>query len=77
MYRLFRTPLLTFDTLTRLSESLEAPAALDDPTCLPDAWSRDRARLRKRLQTLVREPIIREAIFVASPDLDRAIFRTT
>ena len=70
-----RTPLLPFDTLIRLSQNLEAPAAVDDPTHVPDAWSRDRARLRERLQALVREPAIREAIFVASPDLDRAIDR--
>jgi len=70
-----RTPLLPLDTLTRLSEGLEAPGALDDPAHLPDAWSRDRARLRERLQALLREPAIREAIFVASPDLDHAIDR--
>ena len=70
-----RTPLLPFETLTRLSENLEAPTALDDPTRLADAWSRDRARLRERLQALLRTPAIREAIFVASPDLDRAIER--
>ena len=70
-----RTPLLPFDTLIRMSEDLEAPAAVDDPSRLPDAWSHDRARLRARLRARVREPAIREAIFVASPDLDRAIDR--
>jgi thiopeptide-type bacteriocin biosynthesis protein len=70
-----RTPLLPFETLTRLSEGLEAPETLAHPDRLPDAWSRDRARLGERLQALVRDPVIREAIFVASPDLDRAIDR--
>lgn len=70
-----RTPLLPLDTLTRLSQDLEAPGALADPRHLPDAWSRDRARLRDRLQALLREPAIREAIFLASPDLDQAIGR--
>jgi lantibiotic biosynthesis protein len=70
-----RTPLLPFETLTRLSEGLAAPTALDDPTCLADAWARDRARLREQLQALLRTPVIREAIFIASPDLDRAIDR--
>ncbi len=70
-----RTPLLPFDALIRLSENLEAPTAVDDPTRLPDAWLRDRARIRERLRALVREPAVREAIFVASPDLDRAIDR--
>jgi len=68
-----RTPLLPLDALIRLSAGLEA--ALADPSQLPDAWSRDRARLRERLQALVREPVIREAIFLASPDLDQAIAR--
>lgn len=70
-----RTPLLPFHTLLRLSENLEATAAIDDPVRFADAWARDRARLRERLQELVREPAIREAIFIASPDLDRAIDR--
>src|SRR5262245_38778466 len=70
-----RTPLLPLETLTRLSQGLEAPAAFADSSRLPDAWSRDRTRLRERLQALVREPAIREAIFIASPDLDRAIER--
>src|SRR5262245_24708235 len=70
-----RTPLLPLETLTQLSEGLEAPAALDDPTRLRHAWSGDRARLRERLQALVRTPVVREAIFVASPDLDDAIDR--
>src|SRR5215468_11017874 len=70
-----RTPLLPLDTLTQLSEGLEAPAALDDSTRMGHAWSRDRARLRERLQALVATPVIREAIFVASPDLDDAIGR--
>lgn len=70
-----RTPLLPLDTLTRLSEGLEAPAALADSDRLHDAWSRDRARVRDRLQALLRDPVIREAIFVASPDLDHAIGR--
>ena len=74
-----RTPLLPVDTLTSLSEGLEAPAAtataIDDPARLADAWSRDRARLRQRLQAIARTPAVREAIFVASRDLDRAIDR--
>ncbi len=70
-----RTPLLPLETLVRLSEGLEAPGALDDANGLRSAWSRDRSRLRQRLQTLVRTPVVREAIFVASPELDQAIDR--
>jgi thiopeptide-type bacteriocin biosynthesis protein len=70
-----RTPLLPFETLMRLSEEIDAPEALGDPSCLRGAWSRDRALFRQRLQALVRTPLIRDAIFVASPDLDQAIDR--
>jgi hypothetical protein len=52
------------------SEVLEAPEALDDPTRLERALAADRARLRARLHDAVSRPEVREALFVASPDLD-------
>jgi hypothetical protein len=70
-----RTPLLPFEVAESLSDALEARAALDDRDRLEAALDRDRARIRARLRALVSEPAIREAIFVASPDLDRAIDR--
>jgi thiopeptide-type bacteriocin biosynthesis protein len=70
-----RTPFLPFDTAVRLGDGLEAPAALGDRHRLIDALSRDRARVRARLQTLANTAAIRDAIFVASPDLALAIDR--
>jgi thiopeptide-type bacteriocin biosynthesis protein len=68
-----RTPLLPFGSLVGVSDDLEAPAATDDPARLLDAWVRDLARVRHHLRTLVQMPAVREALFVASPDLDRAL----
>jgi thiopeptide-type bacteriocin biosynthesis protein len=67
----FRTPLLPFDVLEAWGAGLEAATA-----AAPDrasALARDRALLRARLRALVTEPVIREALFVASPSLDDAI----
>ena len=68
-----RTPLLPFDEFLAWSEGLEAEAALDDPTLLESSLSADRTRLRNRLLALVARPIIRDALFVASPDLDESV----
>ena len=65
-----RTPLLPFDELLVWSEGLEAPPAVDDPARLEEALAADRARLRTRLRDLISRPEVREALFVASPDLD-------
>lgn len=68
-----RTPLLPFDELLAWSEGLEADAALDDPALLDQALAADRARLRGRLSALVARPLIRGALFIASPDLDESL----
>lgn len=68
-----RTPLLPLDEFLAWSEGLEADAALDDPTLLESALSADRAKLRNRLLALIARPIIRDALFVASPDLDESV----
>jgi thiopeptide-type bacteriocin biosynthesis protein len=65
-----RTPLLPFDELLTWGEGLAAPSAVNDPARLEEALASDRARLRARLRDLVSRPEIREALFVASPDLD-------
>lgn len=65
-----RTPLLPFDELLAWGEGLEAPPAVNDPARLEEALAADRARLRTRLRDLVCRPEVREALFVASPDLD-------
>jgi thiopeptide-type bacteriocin biosynthesis protein len=68
-----RTPLLPFETIARLGEGLTAPAAIDDPERLAQALDRDRSCLRAALRDLAAVPAIRDAIFVASPDLDAAV----
>ncbi|MGI9166898.1 MAG: lantibiotic dehydratase [Pyrinomonadaceae bacterium] len=65
----FRTPLLTFQELLSWGEGLEAPAALDDPAKLEQALARDRERLRERLHIVAKRPEIRDALFVASPNI--------
>ena len=65
-----RTPLLPFTDLLAWSAGLQAPSALDDPAALAKAVADDRQLLRERLQNALMRPEIREAIFVASPDLD-------
>jgi thiopeptide-type bacteriocin biosynthesis protein len=67
-----RTPLLPLATLDELSAGLEAPGTAD-AALLADALKRDRERVRGRLRDILAQPLVREAIFVASPDLERAI----
>jgi len=67
----FRTPLLPFDVLAGWSEGLSAPSATDAQ--LDEAIARDHATLLVRLRALVVDPVVREALFVASPSLDDAI----
>src|SRR5207248_11171284 len=65
-----RTPLLPFDELLAWSDGLEAGSAGDDPARLEAAIAQDRTRLRHRLRLVVRRPEVREALFLASPDLE-------
>lgn len=66
-----RTPLLAFDELERWSRDLEAPNATADE--LAGALARDRAVLRRRLIALVGRNDVREALFLASPDLEAGV----
>jgi hypothetical protein len=65
-----RTPLLPFDELLTWSDGLEAPSAGDDPVRLEAACAADRVRLRRRLRAIVNRPEVREALFVAAPELE-------
>jgi thiopeptide-type bacteriocin biosynthesis protein len=67
-----RTPLLSFDEFMAWTSGLEAAAASDDAS-LERALAADGARLRERLRAAVLRPEVREALFVASPDLHGAI----
>ncbi|HEX4419343.1 MAG TPA: lantibiotic dehydratase family protein, partial [Kofleriaceae bacterium] len=68
-----RTPLLSRDELDRWGEGLAVPAAGDDLAQLAAAIDADRAVLRARLVALVARPEVREAIFVASPNLEASV----
>jgi thiopeptide-type bacteriocin biosynthesis protein len=68
-----RAPLLPFGELEAWAEGLAAPAAVGDPARLEEALAHDRALLRARLRSLVERPEVREAVFVASPDLEESL----
>jgi thiopeptide-type bacteriocin biosynthesis protein len=65
----FRTPLLPFNELLKWGEGLEAPAALADPARFEEALARDFTILRSRLRATVMQPEVRDALFVASPNI--------
>lgn len=66
-----RTPLLPLAALTSLGAGLTAPHAADAE--LDAALAADRARGQARLRALVADPVVREALLVASPSLDAAL----
>lgn len=67
----FRTPTLPFDVLWGWSKDLRAPQA---PWAdLEAAIESDRESLRQRLREAALRPEIRDALFLASPDLDEMI----
>ena len=69
-----RTPLLPFDEFLRWSEALCAPSqALEDDEQLNEAIAKDRAELRRRLLEICTRRELRDALFVASPDLDASL----
>ena len=69
-----RLPLLSVDELCRWSEGALAPAAVgQDDEALEAAVAADRARLSAALRARAADPVLREALFVASPSLDQAI----
>ncbi len=81
-----RTPLLPHDELRRWSGDLAVSRVLNrvadvaEPSDseLDDAVRSDRARLRSSLAALIARPEIRDAIYIASPDLDAALrYRTS
>jgi lantibiotic biosynthesis protein len=71
-----RTPLLPFDELRAWSDGLQAPAAHASGADLERALTADRALLNARLRVAWRRPELREALFLASPELDAALQRS-
>jgi class I lanthipeptide synthase len=73
---ILRTPLLSRDELDRWGDGLAAAAAVEagaDRDQVAAAIEADRAILRARLVQLVARPEVREAIFVASPNLEASV----
>ncbi len=68
-----RTPLLPVEELDAWSADLKAPHSGVDEEALREALAHDRALLRQRLQALLKRPELREAIFLASPDLAESL----
>lgn len=64
---ILRTPLLPVDELLAWSADLESSTAADD--VLEEALARDHTRLTERLRAAVARPEVREALYLASPDL--------
>ncbi len=61
-----RTPLLPFVAFEGWSRGFSAARAPGDAA----AWTRDTARARARLRALLDDPVVREAVWLASPSLD-------
>jgi lantibiotic biosynthesis protein len=64
-----RTPLLPIEDLIHWSQGAESSAALT-PSELEAAVKADRFRFRSRLAAIFERPAVREALFLASPDLE-------
>lgn len=70
---LLRTPLLPFETFSRWSSNLAGAASVGNDSLLEEALTCDGIRLRDGLADLFRDPLLREAIFLASPVLHSAM----
>ncbi|HEV2764435.1 MAG TPA: lantibiotic dehydratase [Pyrinomonadaceae bacterium] len=64
-----RTPLLPFDEFLAWGEGLGAASALGDPERFERVHADDLARLRERLRAALARPFVRDALFVASPNV--------
>ena len=61
-----RTPLLPVDVLEDWADGLRCAATPGDRSL----WERDLAAARRRLRALFDDPVVREAVFLASPSLE-------
>lgn len=68
-----RTPLLPFEELIAWSKGTESHMAIDNSDAWDTSYCADQSLLRDRLRSFVARPDIREAIFLASPDLEDQI----
>ena len=67
----FRTPLLPAEELLRFSAALTAPEAA--PGDLKAALAQDRATVRAFLRAQLQQPLLRDALFIASPSLEESL----
>lgn len=68
-----RTPLLPFDEILEWTQGCQAAALNSDAAHLDELLAADRNMLRSELRGLLERPEIREALFLASPDLSQSI----
>lgn len=69
----FRTAALPFDDFLAWGKDLAAPRSLNDPDRLAEALRQDRQELRARLNAIAARPDVREALYVASVELEGAL----
>ncbi|MFC4309113.1 lantibiotic dehydratase [Steroidobacter flavus] len=68
-----RTPLLPFTDYLQWTDGLSGRAAWESGASIDAALDEDRKSLRARLRELIHRPEVREALYVASPTLDRSL----
>lgn len=68
-----RTPLLPFTDYLQWTHGLAARGAWEAGASVDSALDVDRKALRARLRDLIHRPEVREALYVASPTLDRSL----
>jgi lantibiotic biosynthesis protein len=67
----FRTPLLPLGELLRFSEDLTASTA--STADLKSSLASDRAKVRAFLRAQLQQPLLRDALFIASPSLEESL----
>lgn len=68
-----RAPLLSFDQFLAWSTGLSAPGCIHNPSALTAALAADRAQWRGQVREALTNPELREALYVASPDLEASL----
>jgi thiopeptide-type bacteriocin biosynthesis protein len=68
-----RTPLLPFDEIAAWTSGCRAADLPTDSERLDDLLAADRELLRRKLRAVLEQPEVREAVFLASPDLTESL----
>ncbi len=72
---LLRTPVLPLNDIQKYTEGTSARFAIKNTSNLERALNNDRVLLRQRLRTVLERPLVKEALWLASPSLYRQIPR--